>query len=213
MVLFDEIEKAHPEVRNILLQVLDAGRLTDGQGHIVDFTNTIIIMTSNEGMQDIRRVNAMGFRPPAGEAEEAHKYKEMRSVLTNRLRKTFSPEFLNRVDEIIIFRPLTKEQVKRIVDIMIGELRERMENQDLELEVTDAAKDIVLEEGWDVEFGARHLRRAIQREIENKVAKVILDGECGEGYSILVDGSEGRIITSVITSPAKVVPDVVATDI
>ena len=213
MVLFDEIEKAGKEVLNVLLQILDAGRLTDGQGHIVDFKNTIIIMTSNEGMQAIGRGNAMGFRPPSGEAEEAHKYNEMQSILTNRLRKRFSPEFLNRVDEIIIFHPLTKEQVKRIVDIMIGDLRERMENQDLELEVTDAAKEIVLEHGWDVEYGARHLRRAIQREIENKVAKVILDGECGEGCSILVDGAQGSIVTSVITSPAKVVPDVVATDI
>ena len=129
------------------------------------------------------------------------------------LRQSFRPEFLNRVDEIIIFHSLTKEQVKRIVDIMIGEVRERLAEQELGLEVTDAAKDVILEHGWDVEYGARPLRRAIQREIENRVAKVILDGDCEADSIILVDGSQGSITISVTERSGRVVPDVVATDI
>ena len=210
VVLFDEVEKAHPEVLNVLLQILDDGRLTDGQGHIVDFRNTIIIMTSNVGVERIRRQDSVGFRPPPDkedeDREDGRKYEEMKSRLMTQLRQAFRPEFLNRVDEIIIFHSLTREQVKKIVDIMIGDLRDRLGEKELGLEVTDAAKEIILGHGWDAEYGARPLRRAIQREIENRVAKVILDGECEAGCSIMVDGQDGRIAISVTGKPVAVEP-------
>ena len=205
VVLFDEVEKAHPEVLNVLLQILDDGRLTDGQGHIVDFRNTIIIMTSNVGVERIRRQDSVGFRPAPDkeddEREDSRKYEEMKTRLMTQLRQAFRPEFLNRVDEIIIFHSLTKEEVKEIVDIMIGDLRKRLAEKGLGLEVSDSAKEIILEHGWDAEYGARPLRRAIQREIENRVAKVILDGDCKEGGSILVDGRDGRIAICTTDEP------------
>ncbi len=211
VVLFDEIEKAHPEVLNILLQILDDGRLTDGQGHVVDFRNTIIIMTSNVGVERIRRQDSVGFRPASdgdgNEKDEAHSYKEMKSRLMTQLRQTFRPEFLNRVDEIIIFHSLTRKQVKEIVDIMIGDLRERLSEQSLGLEVTDSAKEIILEDGWDVEYGARPLRRAIQREIENRVSRVILDGECEAGCTVVVDGRDDEIVISIDGAPAMADPE------
>jgi ATP-dependent Clp protease ATP-binding subunit ClpA len=198
VVLFDEIEKAHPEVLNVLLQILDEGRLTDGQGHTVDFRNTILIMTSNVGAKSIGRQDGVGFRPMPSDAtaEEAEErdYKDMKSCLTEQLRRSFRPEFLNRIDEIIIFRSLTKDEVKQIVDILIGDLRGRLAERKVGLRVTDAAKDRILELGWDPEYGARPLRRTIQREVENRVAKLVLEDRCPEGCDVVVDVDDGVIV-------------------
>ena len=200
VVLFDEIEKAHPEVLSVLLQILDDGRLTDGHGRTVDFRNTILIMTSNVGARAIRRQDSVGFRPVPSEADESqveeHDYNEMKARLTEQLRKSFRPEFLNRIDETIIFHSLTRDHVKQIVEIMIGDLRGRLAEKDVELEVTDAAKERILDLGWDPEFGARPLRRTIQREVENRVAKMVLEDKCPEGCKLVVDAGDGEIVVT-----------------
>ncbi len=191
VVLFDEIEKAHPEVFSVLLQVLDDGRLTDGHGRTVDFSNTIIIMTSNVGVQHIRRENALGFRPPDDGTDDAERedsdYREMRQRLTSELRKQFRPEFLNRIDEIIIFHSLTQPQLREVVDLMASQLRERLAEQGIAVELSTAAKDRVLTLGWNPAYGARPLRRTIQREIENRIAQMLLDQRCKAGCVVDVD--------------------------
>jgi ATP-dependent Clp protease ATP-binding subunit ClpC len=188
VVLFDEVEKAHPEIFNVLLQVLDDGRLTDAHGRVVDFSNTIIVMTSNVGVQHIRRENALGFRPADSEEKsEESDYREMRTRLLAELRKTFRPEFLNRVDEIIIFHSLTQPQLREIVDLMSADLGKRMAEQGIGVELTTAAKDRILEIGWNPDYGARPLRRTLQRAIENQVARMLLEGTCESGCTVFVD--------------------------
>ncbi len=205
VVLFDEIEKAHPEVFNVLLQVLDDGRLTDGHGRAVDFSNTIVIMTSNVGVQHIRRENALGFRqesPGADEpARESRDHREMRQRLMTELRRSFRPEFLNRVDEIIIFHSLTQPQLRQIVDLMAAQLRERLAAQGIAVELTTAAKDRVLALGWNPDYGARPLRRTMQREIENRIAGMLLEGACQAGCTVEVDVKDGEFEFG--TRPAK----------
>ena len=217
VVLFDEIEKAHPEVLNVLLQILDEGRLTDGQGHTVDFRNTILIMTSNVGAKSIGRQDSVGFRPLATDAtaEQADElaYTEMKSRLTEQLRRSFRPEFLNRIDEIIIFRSLMKDEVKQIVDILIGDLRRRLEDRKVGLRVTDAAKDQILELGWDPEYGARPLRRTIQREVENQVAKLLLEDRCPEGCDVVVEAEDGKIVVVPDGDGVAVESDQVAVEV
>ena len=161
VLLLDEIEKAHPEVFNVLLQLLDDGRLTDGQGRTVDFRNTVVIMTSN-------------IRSP----EE--------------LRERFRPEFINRIDEIVVFEPLTREQLTEIVDLQLARLRERLAERRIELEVTDAAKEALAEAGWDPAYGARPLKRAIQRLLENPLALELLEGRFSEGDTVQVDAPRRR---------------------
>jgi len=194
VVLFDEIEKAHPEVFNVLLQVLDDGRLTDGHGRHVNFANTIIIMTSNVGAQHIRRENQLGFGVPAGDdaAAEARDHREMRARLMTDLRRRFRPEFLNRIDEIIIFHSLTQPQLRDIVDLMAAQLAGRLAEQRVGIELTTAAKDRVLAQGWDPNYGARPLRRTMQREIENVIARMLLREECGAGSTVRVDVVDGE---------------------
>jgi ATP-dependent Clp protease ATP-binding subunit ClpC len=189
VVLFDEIEKAHPEVFNVLLQVLDDGRMTDGHGRTVNFSNTIIIMTSNVGAQHIRRENQLGFGVGLVGDEEAEDrdYRDMRSRLMTDLRKQFRPEFLNRIDEIIIFHSLTQPQLREVVDLMASKLATRLGEQGVGVELTTAAKDRVLAIGWDPNYGARPLRRTIQREIENVIARMLLEGECKAGCLVTVD--------------------------
>ncbi len=187
VVLFDEVEKAHPEIFNVLLQVLDDGRLTDGHGRVVDFSNTIIIMTSNVGAQQIRRENALGFRQTDAADSAASDDRAMRTRLRNELRKTFRPEFLNRVDEIIIFHSLTQPQLREIVDLMSADLGRRMAAQGIGVELTTAAKDRVLELGWNPDYGARPLRRTLQREVENHIARLLLDQSCDAGCRVRVD--------------------------
>ncbi len=194
VVLVDEIEKAHPDVFNVLLQVLEDGHLTDSHGRRVDFKNTVIIMTSNVGATLIERQDSMGFRTDSD--REQASYDSMKEKITRELRNTFRPEFLNRVDETIVFHALTKEHINEIVDLMLRELQDRLKEQDLSLEVSDAAKELLVEEGFDVQFGARPLRRAIQKLIENPLAERYLAVEFLAGDRILVD-KDGKALSFV----------------
>lgn len=184
VILFDEIEKAHPDVFNVLLQILEDGVLTDTHGRKVDFKNTIVIMTSNVGADFIEKQSQLGFK--AGNDEKAN-YEKMKDNVMTQLRKTFRPEFLNRLDEIIVFHSLSKEHIKQIVDLMLDDLRERLKEKEIELEMTEAAKEKLAEDGYDSEFGARPLRREIQRKIENSLSIKILDKELEEDQKIIVD--------------------------
>ncbi|TCT14264.1 ATP-dependent Clp protease ATP-binding subunit ClpC [Natranaerovirga pectinivora] len=184
VILFDEIEKAHPDVFNVLLQVLDDGHITDSQGRKINFKNTIVIMTSNVGARNIVAPKRLGF---ASEVNEASNYQQMKSNVMDEVKKLFRPELLNRIDEIIVFHSLLKEHIKQIVDIMIDRLRKRMEqNMDLSIEIDEAAKEHLAESGFDQTFGARPLRRAIQSKIEDKIAEEILEGKIKEGDQVLV---------------------------
>jgi ATP-dependent Clp protease ATP-binding subunit ClpB len=180
VVLFDEIEKAHPDVFNILLQILDDGRLTDGQGRTVDFRNTVIIMTSNLGSQIIME---MAGRP----------FEEIRESVMAVLRDHFRPEFLNRVDEVIVFRPLTQEQLGAIVDIQLKRLEKRLGERSIQLVVTDAARKLLAERGWDPVYGARPLKRTIQRLVQDPLAMMLLEGKFSDGNSIEVDVHNGEL--------------------
>ncbi|NOZ29821.1 MAG: AAA domain-containing protein [Chloroflexi bacterium] len=184
VVLFDEIEKAHPEVWNALLQVLEDGRMTDGQGHVVDFRNTVIIMTSNIGTDYIRSGGALGFvKGDQGDAQD----QELRRKIEQGLKRTFRPEFLNRVDEVIIFNTLTVEDVKKIVDLQMREISERLEEQGVTLELTDEARSWLASVGFDPQFGARPLRRTLQRHVESPLSRRLLKGEFQPGDTITVD--------------------------
>ena len=188
VILFDEVEKAHPDVFNILLQILEDGRLTDGHGRTVDFKNTVVIMTSNLGTGEFQR-QAMGFRL---EGQTKSEQQRLHSAIESALKQTFRPELLNRIDETIIFQPLTQEQIKQIVDLMIKDVQKRLAERKVTVEITEAAREWLAKEGFDPVFGARPLRRAIQRYIENPLSKRILTGEFKEGDNIIVDvGEEG----------------------
>ncbi len=181
IILLDEIEKAHPDVFNILLQILDDGRLTDGKGRTVDFRNTIIIMTSNLGSHLIK--------------ELSHDYERMQREVRRLLEQSFRPEFLNRIDEVVIFKPLDKEVIKKIVDIQINLLKSRLEDKKINLQITERAKEVLAEKGFDPVYGARPLKRTIQQLLQNPLAFKILQGEFKEGESVVVDGNErGEII-------------------
>ena len=183
VVLFDEIEKAHPDIFNSLLQILEEGRLTDGQGRIVDFKNTIIIMTTNLGTRDITR-GALGF---SLEGDQANDYERMAAKVNDELKKNFKPEFLNRVDEVIVFPQLTKPELIQIVDLFVAKLSRRLEERDMTIVVTPAAKDRLIQIGFDPALGARPLRRAIQREVEDKISEAILQGVLKNASDITVD--------------------------
>jgi len=183
VVLFDEIEKAHPDIFNSLLQILEEGRLTDGQGRVVDFKNTIIIMTTNLGSREISR-GALGFTL---EGDAANDYDQMRSRVNEELKKNFKPEFLNRVDEVIVFPQLTREELMQIVDLFIGRLQQRLDERDLKLVLTMAAKERLIELGYEPSLGARPLRRTVQREIEDEISERILTGDIQSAQDIKVD--------------------------
>jgi ATP-dependent Clp protease ATP-binding subunit ClpC len=187
VLLLDEIEKAHPDVFNVLLQILEDGRLTDSQGRTVDFRNAIVIMTSNVGAQDISKDMSFGFA--ASDAEEGGaSYDDMKGRIMGELKKVFRPEFLNRIDEVIVFHKLTKEEIKSIVDLMIARVRVQVAEHSLQLDLTDEAKDLLVDKGWDPGMGARPLRRAIQRYIEDPLADEVLKaGSMPEGSTVLVE--------------------------
>ena len=193
VLLFDEIEKAHPDVFNILLQILEDGRLTDGQGRTVDFRNTVIIMTSNLGTEALRR-QPFGFRPDS--REEQNELKALRESVDAALKRAFRPEFLNRIDETIVFHPLNQEHIVQIVELMAGDVRERLAERDITFKLTHEAELWLAREGFDPVYGARPLRRAIQRQLENPLARMVLSGEADAGAHILVDaGPEGLSLT------------------
>jgi ATP-dependent Clp protease ATP-binding subunit ClpC len=187
VLLLDEIEKAHPDVFNILLQILEDGRLTDAQGRKVDFRNTIVVMTSNIGAGQISKNQSLGFN--VGE-EQGLSYDDMKARVMGELKKVFRPELLNRIDEIIVFHKLEKDEILRIVDIKMKRLRDQMAVHGATVELTQAAKELLAEEGYDPAMGARPLLRAIQRLIEDPLADFILGRELSEGSTIIVDRRE-----------------------
>jgi ATP-dependent Clp protease ATP-binding subunit ClpC len=188
VVLFDEIEKAHPDIFNSLLQILEEGRLTDGQGRVIDFKNTVIIMTTNLGARDISR-GAMGF---SLEGSSENDYQLMKAKVNEELKRSFRPEFLNRVDETIVFPQLSQVELLQIVELFIKRLAIRLEERDLTLELTTKAKERLMEIGYEPALGARPLRRAVQREIEDRISEQILQGELKNSSHIVVDFANGE---------------------
>jgi ATP-dependent Clp protease ATP-binding subunit ClpB len=182
VILFDEIEKAAPEVFNVLLQILDDGRLTDGQGRTVDFKNTVIIMTSNVGTAWLHEFDGMD--------EDS-----MERLVRQRLREEgFRPEFINRIDEVIIFKQITRDEMKQIVKIQINRLRPRLAERHITLHLSDAAEELLANMGYDPQFGARPLKRVIQREVENRIARAILDGTIRDGATLEIDARDGKLV-------------------
>ena len=206
VVLFDEVEKAHPDIFNSLLQILDEGRLTDAQGRVVDFKNTIIVMTTNLGTRDISKAVGLGF---SGANSSASNYDAMRAKVTDELKQHFRPEFLNRVDEIVVFHQLTHEEIEKIVDLLIAQIETRLSDRDMGLELTPAAKSLIADRGYDPLLGARPLRRAIQRDIEDTLAEKMLYGELHAGQVVLVDvAPEGSELPFTFTgTPKTTIPD------
>jgi len=203
VVLFDEVEKAHPDVFNLLLQILEDGRLTDAKGRTVDFKNTLIVMTSNIGSKVIEKGGgSLGFEFNTNE-EEAN-YNRIRNLVHEELKQYFRPEFLNRVDEIIVFRQLTKDEVKQIADILLKEVFDRMKEKKIHLTVSDRFKDLLVEEGYNPSYGARPLRRAIQRLLEDLLAEEILTGRVKEGSEVLIDVDEERKPKVLVTQSDRV---------
>ena len=210
VVLFDEIEKAHPDVFNILLQILEDGQLTDAQGRTVDFKNVVLIMTSNVGAQHINKTKTLGF----GAGEEGLSYKEMKSRVTSELRKIFRPELLNRIDEIIVFHKLEREHVRQIIEIQVKRLREQLAERNVTLEFTPEALDKLAEEGYDPAFGARPLKRVLQRMVEDPMSEMILRGDIPDGSKVTIEandksadeiGEDESIVTIKVTQPKEVV--------
>ncbi len=193
VILFDEVEKAHPEVFNALLQIMDDGRLTDGQGRTVDFKNTVVIMTSNAGSTDLKRATRIGFSAKKDEDIRDEQHEAMRSKAMDGLKRMFRPEFINRIDQIVVFHSLGKSELYSIVELMLNQVRARLSEQKIELAVTDEARDFLLQEGFDEEFGARPLRRAIQTYVDDALADALLAGEIASGQTAVLTVHDGNI--------------------
>jgi ATP-dependent Clp protease ATP-binding subunit ClpC len=197
VILLDEVEKAHPEVFNSLLQILDDGRLTDGHGRTVDFKNTVVIMTSNVGAELIKSQMSIGFAPKKEAKAQKLDYETMKERVLAEMKKTFRPEFINRIDEIIVFHQLTEEHLRQIVELLVNDLKERLADRKLNIELSDKAKSWLAKEGYDPVYGARPLRRAIERYVENPLSAKLLGGEFGEGDTVKVDlGDKGLTFTT-----------------
>jgi ATP-dependent Clp protease ATP-binding subunit ClpC len=194
VVLLDEIEKAHPEVFNVLLQVLDDGRLTDSQGRQVDFKNTVIIMTSNVGAREIVSRADIGFGDRDHRGRTNRQYESMKNRVMDELKRQFRPDFLNRIDDVIVFHSLTPEQIGQIVDLMLLQVNRQLITQGMRLEVSAEVREHLSSEGWDENYGARPLRRAIQRLIEDPLSEEVLLGRFSSGDTIYADLDDGRII-------------------
>lgn len=199
VVLLDEIEKAHPDVFNILLQVLEDGRLTDSKGRTVDFRNTVLIMTSNVGAQSLKSNKYVGFNIQDGKQD----YKDMKGKVMEELKRAFRPEFLNRIDEIIVFHSLEKDHLKEIVTLMSNQLTNRLKEQDIHLELSVAAKEKIADEGFDPEYGARPLRRAIQKHVEDRLSEELLRGKVLTGQNILIDVEDSEFVVKVKEEEAE----------
>jgi ATP-dependent Clp protease ATP-binding subunit ClpC len=195
VILLDEVEKAHPEVFNSLLQILDDGRLTDGQGRTVDFKNTVVIMTSNVGSADLKRAANMGFLVKQGGDAQ---HEAVRSKALENLKKVFRPEFINRVDQIVVFHSLGKAELYPIVDLLLNQVSKRLQEQQIELVVSDEVRDFLLKEGYDEEYGARPLRRAIQTHVDDTLADALLAGEIASGQTVSVDVEDGRVVVKPV---------------
>jgi len=198
VLLFDEIEKAHPDVFNLLLQILEDGRLTDGQGRTVDFRNTVVIMTSNVGARDLAKGQGLGFTAEKGLSEGDHQKAKERAL--EAMKQSFRPEFLNRVDDIVVFRSLSKEELLQIVDLLLGEVEKRVKDRGIEITVSAAARDLLLEKGYDPKYGARPLRRTIQRMVEDRLADLFLEGKFKQGAKVRVDAEGDQLSFSETTA-------------
>ena len=195
VILFDEIEKAHPDVMNMLLQILDDGRLTDAQGRTVNFKNTVIIMTSNVGARIITDKTSLGFSNDSKKDDSVDKdYESIKKDVMAELKKQFRPEFLNRIDEIIVFHKLNDEDVKKIIDIMINQLEKRLNAQNITLDVDNKVKDLIAKKGVDRNYGARPLKRAIQNMLEDKIAEEMLDGKVKQGKKNIATVEDDKIV-------------------
>jgi ATP-dependent Clp protease ATP-binding subunit ClpC len=198
VILFDEVEKAHPDVFNILLQLLEDGRLTDGHGRTVDFKNTVVIMTSNLGSEEYHR-GGIGFSSKEGSVEQ-----KIRTAIENALKRTFRPELLNRIDDVIIFHPLSEEHLKSVVDLLLHEVEGRLVERNINIDVSEETKAWLVQKGYDPVYGARPLRRAIQRYVENPMSSKILQGEFKEGDTVAVSLQEDNLtFTARRTARAK----------
>ena len=198
VVLLDEIEKAHPEVFNILLQIMDDGRLTDAKGRKVDFRNTILIMTSNVGAELIRRESVLGFNTPRDLAKDQQgAYERMKDKVLTEMKKLFRPEFLNRIDSTIVFSALAAEQVREIIDLLLKRVQTQLTEQRMTLEVTEGAKDVLMTKGFDQIYGARPMRRAIMVAIEDPLAEGLLHGSFQPGDLVIADAKDGEIVLEV----------------
>jgi len=202
VILLDEIEKAHPDVFNILLQVLDEGHLTDNYGRVIDFKNTVVIMTSNVGARDLSKTKSLGFTS----GDEAQNWERRADKVRDELKNVFNPEFLNRLDDTIVFHPLSKEHITRIVGVLLKDVRKRLAEEELTLKLTDPGTDFLVKHGFDEQYGARPLKRAIQKYIEDPLSEKILMGDFARGDEIEVDvaadGAE-RLDFRVLTSTTK----------
>ena len=191
VILFDEVEKAHPDVFNVLLQILEDGRLTDGQGRVVDFKNTVVVMTSNAGAHTIKKQRSMGFGSSAGDEKS---YEAMRENIMDEVKRIFRPEFLNRVDEIIVFHALEQEEIDRIAALMLSGVQKRLRERDIDLEVDDSALKLLSAAGYDLQYGARPLRRAIQRMVEDALSEEILEGKVKLGDRVSMSSQDGKLV-------------------
>ena len=201
VILFDEIEKAHPDVFNIMLQILDDGRLTDAKGRHINFKNTVIIMTSNVGASMITTQGKLGFS--TAETAKQDKYEKLKETVNEELKKAFRPEFLNRIDDIIVFSHLSKEEIRQIVDLMMKDLFKRLSERDLSIEVTDEVKDYLAKDGYSEAYGARPLRRLIQKKIEDQLAEEILTNAYQPGDTILLKLEDDKIVFERKAGDAK----------
>ncbi|GAC1614583.1 MAG: hypothetical protein NVS4B7_06790 [Ktedonobacteraceae bacterium] len=194
VILLDEVEKAHPEVFNALLQIMDDGRLTDGQGRTVDFKNTVVIMTSNAGSSELKRAMRIGFSKRGENDLRDEQHEAMRSKAMEGLKQMFRPEFINRIDQIVVFHSLGKAELYRIVDLLLAQVRSRLSEQNIDLVVSDEARDLLLREGFDEEYGARPLRRAIQTYVDDALADALLASEIADGQTALLTVHDGRMV-------------------
>jgi ATP-dependent Clp protease ATP-binding subunit ClpC len=205
VILLDEIEKAHPDVYNILLQIFDDGHLTDAKGRRVDFRNSIIVMTSNIGAQLIKSNVSLGFASRSDEEKDRQvEYEKMKDKVLGELKKQFRPEFLNRLDGSVVFHSLNQEQIRQIVDLQLNLVSKSLADKEMKMEVSDTAKDYLGEKGYDPTYGARPLRRVIQDEIEDKLSEAILRGDFHEGDTIQIDYDGEKIQIEAITEAVPV---------
>jgi ATP-dependent Clp protease ATP-binding subunit ClpC len=206
VILLDEIEKAHPEVFNILLQIFDDGHLTDARGRKVDFRNTVVVMTSNIGSDLIRQDRSIGFVPrSASEAGEKESYERMKTNVLDEVKRFFRPEFLNRIDGTVVFHALSREHIHQIIDQMLGEVASNLIEKGVDMEVTREAKDWLSEKGFDPKFGARPLRRVIQDNVEDKLSDAVLGGALSPGDTAVIDVTDGEIVVTA-KSPLEAAP-------
>jgi ATP-dependent Clp protease ATP-binding subunit ClpC len=201
VVLFDEVEKAHPDVWNILLQILEEGKLTDNVGRVVNFRNTIILLTSNVGSDTIKRQSTLGFSPITDEAS----YEKMRERIMDESKRTFRPEFLNRLDDVIVFRSFTKPDLIQILDLEIEKVLQRLRHKNIRVELDEKAKEFLVEKGYNPDFGARPMRRAVERFLEDPLAEEILRGGVHEGDPIVVTREGDKLVFQQKAAPADAV--------